>query len=80
MHELMLKTKVTSSEQAFQLYKAALFNDEESFKNIANASTAEEAIELAERIDNYDPAIWNDVVVQAVAEITAQKFLSLESI
>ena len=76
----MLKTKVTSSEQAFQLYKAALFNDIDSFKNIANADTAEEAIQLAEGIDNYDPAIWNDVVVQAVAEITAQKFISIKSL
>ena len=76
----MLKTKVTSSEQAFQLYKAALFNDIDSFKNIANADTADEAIQLAEGIENYDPAIWNDVVVQAVAEITAQKFISIKSL
>lgn len=76
----MLKTKVTSSEQAFQLYKAALFSDIESFKNIANADTAEEAVQLAQGIDNYDPAIWNDVVVQAVAEITAQKFISNKSL
>lgn len=65
--------KVTSSEQAFMLEKALMF-DESMVERILTTTNPIEIKKLGRKVKNYDDAKWNKVRYSIMVDILCAKF------
>lgn len=65
--------KVTSSEQAFMLEKALMF-DKSMVKPILATTSAVEIKKLGRKVKNYEDAKWNEVRYAIMVDILCAKF------
>jgi len=68
------RVKVNSAEQAMMLKKAHVFNDEETFDLILNASHPRDQKALGRMVKNFDPVVWEDVAYDWVVKVNYEKF------
>uniref|UniRef100_A0A0N5BJP5 DUF1768 domain-containing protein n=1 Tax=Strongyloides papillosus TaxID=174720 RepID=A0A0N5BJP5_STREA len=70
------KTQITFNnvEQYFQYYKAALFKDEETQREILNADTPYEAKRLGGRVRNFQESLWNERRIAIMDDALSLKF------
>lgn len=65
--------KVTSSEQAFMLEKALMF-DESMVESILSTANPVEIKKLGRKVKNYDDTKWNEVRYDIMVDILCAKF------
>jgi predicted NAD-dependent protein-ADP-ribosyltransferase YbiA (DUF1768 family) len=56
------------------LCKAALFNDQESYKKIQSAKDAKKTKALGRKVKKFDDYVWNKNVVAIAVSVVYQKF------
>lgn len=64
-----------SSEQCFMARKASYFGDKETYNEILNANTPEEAKKLGRKVKGYNDYEWANVREEIMYQIVLQKFL-----
>jgi len=68
--------RVNCAEQAMMLYKASVFNDEESFQKILQSTSPKDQKALGKKVKNFDQSVWEENVVNFVSYSNYKKFIS----
>lgn len=63
-----------SAEHAFQAIKAKTFGDEEHFKKILKAKSAQSAKSFGRKVEKFDDKIWNEKKEDVMRQILRAKF------
>lgn len=63
-----------SAEHAFQAIKAKTFGDEEHFKKILKAKSAQSAKSFGKKVEKFDETVWNEKKDDVMRQILRAKF------
>lgn len=63
-----------SSEQCFMAQKALFFEDQETYEEILDAKTPEEAKKLGRQVKNYNDEEWSEVREEIMYTINYEKY------